>query len=153
MCHDDTVADFGGNDGFASYNFYVVHKIKPLVIDCEPHRLEYADKAYGLSTYQTFIERMPELANKGISWGFCSHTLEHTRDTSAALREMSRIIKYGCYFIVPLERLSHGRRNHAHAISVTQPRQWKRLLTDNGWRVEKCEKFGDHEAHLYAEPR
>ena len=70
LFHDDTVADFGGNDGHASYQFYLAHKIKPLVIDCEPHRLEYAAKIYGLSTYETFIERMPELKDASIDWGF-----------------------------------------------------------------------------------
>src|ERR1700675_3080729 len=44
LFHDDSVADFGGNDGYAAYCFYLQHKIKPMVIDCEPKRLEYADK-------------------------------------------------------------------------------------------------------------
>src|SRR4029077_11495516 len=78
LCHDDTVADFGGNDGRSAFCFYMRHKIKPLVVDCEPLRLQHAANYYGMETYQTFIEDMPQLKDKSIDWGFCSHTLEHT---------------------------------------------------------------------------
>lgn len=152
LFHDDIVADFGGNDGFAAYNFYLVHKIKPLVVDCEPRRLEHADKVYKLSTYQTFIEHMPELADNSIDWGFTSHTLEHTRDTEKAIREIARVVKRGCCFIVPLEDLHHARRNHAHAICFTKVGDWKGLLIKNGWNVLSAKKPHKHEAHLYAEP-
>lgn len=153
LCHDDTVADFGGNDGTASYGFYVEHKIKPLVIDCEPKRLEFAEKVYSLSTYQSFIEHMPELADKSIDWGFTSHTIEHLRDVRAGLREIARVVRRGCCFVVPLERKSHAMDNHAHAICFTQPRQWKKLLNDNGWNVLETKRAGDHEVHIFAAPR
>jgi ubiquinone/menaquinone biosynthesis C-methylase UbiE len=152
LCHDDKVADFGGNDGFASFNFYLVHKVKPLVVDCEPRRLEHADKVYKLSTYQTFIESMPELADDSIDWGFTSHTLEHTRDTERAMREMARVVKRGCLFVVPLEDLRHARRNHAHAICFTKESDWAKLLRRNGWNVISCKKVIKHECHIYAEP-
>src|SRR5688572_2482920 len=64
LFHDDSVADFGGNDGWASFCFYSRHKIKPLVVDCEPKRIEHAAKQYRLSTYQAFIEDMKDLADK-----------------------------------------------------------------------------------------
>lgn len=152
LCHDDSVADFGGNDGYAANEFYMAHKIKPLVIDCEPKRLEHADKVYRLPTYQSFIESMKELRSASIDWGFSSHTLEHTRDTAKALREMARVIKRGCYFVLPLERLSHARRNHAHAICFTRPRDWKRLMEANGWCVVKMRRVHEHELHAYGAP-
>lgn len=152
LCHDDTVADFGGNDGWASYCFYSRHKIKPLVVDCEPKRLEYASSVYKLNTLQAFIEDMHDLADKSIDWGFTSHTMEHMRDPDGALREMSRVIKRGCCFIVPLENLHHARKNHAHAICFTRVRDWVKLLESNGWNVIIKQKVHQYEAHIYAEP-
>jgi ubiquinone/menaquinone biosynthesis C-methylase UbiE len=152
LCHDDRVVDFGGNDGWAAFCFYSRHKIKPLVVDCEPKRLEYADKKYKLPTYLAFIESMPQLADKSIDWGFTSHTMEHMREPEKALREMARIIKRGCCFIVPLENLHHARKNHAHAICFTRVRDWVKLLEANGWVVKVKQKAHQYEAHFYAEP-
>src|SRR5881394_2250745 len=50
LYHTDTVADFGGNDGYAAYQFYLVHKIKPIVVECDPAKIEHADKVYKLPT-------------------------------------------------------------------------------------------------------
>lgn len=152
LCHDDKVADFGGNDGFAANHFYIAHKVKPLVVDCEPQRLDYADKVYKLGTYKTFIEDMKELADDSIDWGFTSHTLEHTRDTAKAIREIARVIKRGCMFILPLEDLRHARKNHAHAICFIKMGDWVKMLTRNGWRVLSSRKAMKHECHIYAEP-
>ncbi|MHC4621609.1 MAG: hypothetical protein ACYTEQ_28030 [Planctomycetota bacterium] len=57
--HDDVVADFGGNDGFAAHQFYLRHGIKPLVIDCAANRLEFAAQNYRLKTVQCFLEDIP----------------------------------------------------------------------------------------------
>ena len=137
MFHDDTVADFGGNDGYAANEFWKAHAIKPLVVDCEPHRLDHAMKVYGLSTYETFLENMKDLADKSIDWGFCSHTLEHTRDAASAVREMARVIKRGCLFVLPIEDLEHAERNPAHAIHADSLKEWRMLITSNGWRVKR----------------
>lgn len=153
LFHNDTVADFGGNDGRSAFCFYQKHKIKPLVVDCEPLRLQHAATYYKMSTYQAFIENMKDLRDKSIDWGFCSHTLEHTRDTEGAMREIARIVKRGCYFVVPLENLSHARANHAHAICFTQMKDWKKLLIKNGWNVKFGEKVATYEAQFYAEPK
>lgn len=152
LCHDDKVADFGGNDGRSAFCFYQRHKIKPLVVDCEPQRLKHAAAYYGMETYQTFIEDMSQLKDKSIDWGFCSHTLEHTRDTEKAVREIARVVKRGCYFVLPLENLAHARGNHAHAICFTQVKDWKRLLQKNGWVIKAGERVATHEAQFYAEP-
>ena len=152
LCHDDTVADFGGNDGWAAYCFYSRHKIKPLVVDCEPKRLEYAASVYKLNTLQSFIEDMHALSDKSIDWGFTSHTMEHMRDPDGALREMSRVIKRGCCFIVPLEDLHHARKNHAHAICFTKMSGWVNMLEANGWKVIIQDRAHKHEAHIVAEP-
>lgn len=152
LFHNDSVADFGGNDGYASYRFYLAHSIKPLVVDCEPQRIEHADKVYRLPTYQSFIEDMKELADGSIDWGFCSHTLEHTRDTEQAVREMARVVRRGCYFVLPLEDLRHARKNHAHAVCFKRPLDWVRLLQANGWQVKEHQKVGDYEVQMYAEP-
>lgn len=152
LFHDDKVADFGGNDGWASFCFYNRHKIKPLVVDCEPKRLEYADKVYHLPTYQAFIEDMKELGDKSIDWGFCSHTLEHTRDTAKALREMARVIKRGCCFILPIEDGRHAKENHAHAIHFTSMSGWVNMLRENGWNIEIQVWPHEHECHIVAEP-
>lgn len=152
LFHDDVVADFGGNDGYAAYRFYLAHKIKPVVVDCEPQRLDHADKAYKLSTYRAFIEDMKDLPSGSVDWGYTSHTLEHTRDTAKALREIARVVKRGCYFVVPLEDMRHAKRNHAHAICFTRVRDWVKLLEANGWSVKHSQKVGDHEAQMYAEP-
>ena len=152
LCHDDTVADFGGNDGFASHKFYLTNKVKPLVVDCEPNRLAYAESVYKLSTCKTFIEDMP-LKDNQIDWGFCSHTLEHMRDLPEALREMSRVIRRGCYFVMPLEDLAHARRNHAHAVSFMKVKDWAKVLASNNWNVIISEKVTKFEGHIYAEPK
>lgn len=123
------------------------------MIDCEPKRLEHAGKAYKLSTYQGFLEDMKELGSKSIDWGFCSHTLEHTRDTAKAMREISRVIRRGCYFVLPLEDMAHAKKNHAHAICFTRMRDWVSLLQRNGWVVQHKQKVSQYEAQMYAEPR
>ena len=152
LFHDDKVADFGGNDGWAAYCFYLHHKIKPLVVDCEPKRLEYAAKHYKLPTLQAFIENMSELPDKSIDWGFTSHTMEHMREPEKALREIARVVKQQCCFVVPLEDLHHARKNHAHAICFTKVGDWAKLLEANGWRVIVKNKAHKYEAHFIAEP-
>jgi hypothetical protein len=152
LYHDDRVADFGGNDGWAALNFYMVHKVKPLVVDCEPKRLAHAENIRKLPVYRTFIESMPDLTDKSIDWGFTSHTLEHTRDTAAAILEIARVVKRGCMFIMPLENLRHARNNHAHAICFTKLKDWEDLLKNNGWKMIISDKVGDHEAQIFAEP-
>jgi SAM-dependent methyltransferase len=127
LYHDDTVADFGGNDGFAAHQFYLRHGIKPLVIDCEPNRVRFARKVYGLETLKCFIEDIP-LPDKSIDWGFCSHTLEHTRDVNRALSEIARVVKRACIFVVPLERAEKAALNPAHSVGCSTIAGWKNLL-------------------------
>lgn len=152
LCHNDKVADFGGNDGWASWCFYNVHKIKPLVVDCEPKRIEHAMKKYLLPTYQAFLEDMSALADKSIDWAFCSHTLEHTRDTGKAMREIARIVKRGCFFVMPLEDMHHAKKNHSHAICFTKASGWERLLKKNGWKINQSTVPHPCETQIYAEP-
>lgn len=123
------------------------------MVDCEPKRLDFADKQYHLSTYLAFLEDMKDLDSKSIDWGFTSHTLEHTRDTGKAMREIARVIRRGCYFVVPLENLRHARRNHAHAICFTKLKDWTALLEKNGWVVRSSRKVSQYEAQMYAEPK
>lgn len=153
LFHDDRVADFGGNDGWAAHNFYLAHKIKPLVVDCEPKRLAHAVDAYGLPVLRAFIESMNELEDKSIDWGFTSHTLEHTRDTEKAVREIARVVKRGCCFYLPLEDKAHAKANHAHAICFKKPQGWSAMLRKNGWSIIACEKTHEHEVCIYAEPK
>lgn len=153
MCHDDRVADFGGNDGWAAHQFYLVHKVKPLIVDCEPKRLRHAWDAYGLETFETFLEDMTGLPDKSIDWGFTSHTLEHCRDVEKALQEMARVVGRLCYFILPLERRHHAHGNHGHCVSFTQASGWLRLLRRNGWKILRSAKVFHDEAHVYGMPR
>jgi ubiquinone/menaquinone biosynthesis C-methylase UbiE len=154
MFHDDQVADFGGNDGFAAYNFYMVHKVKPLVVDCSPARLEYAGRVFHLPTYETFIESMPELKDKQIDWAYSSHTIEHTREPDKALREIARVVKRQCLFVLPLESASHAQhRNHAHTCSFSTPGAWKKFMESCGWKVIRHARVGKHEGQFIAEPR
>ncbi len=152
LFHNDTIADFGGNDGFAAHQFYMRHGIKPMVIDCEPHRIAFAKREYDLSTIQCFIEDIP-LSDNSIDWGFCSHTLEHTRDVNKALSEIARVIKRGCVFILPIESVDNASRNIAHAVSCSTLGQWKELLrpywTIKGSARTKCRV----EAQIFAVPR
>lgn len=153
LCHDDTAADFGGNDGTAAHAFYRAHGIKPLVIDCEPKRLEYAESAYGLPTLRCFLEDMSALPSGCIDWGFCSHTLEHVRDQHKVLREIRRVVKRGCGFIVPLESHHSAEENEAHTFHCETLRGWRALLEECGWRVVEARKSKVRsEAHLFAEP-
>ncbi len=153
MCHDDRVADFGGNDGWAAYQFYLIHKIKPLVVDCEPMRLQHAWQAYGLKTFETFIEDMNGLPDKSIDWGFSSHTMEHCRDTAKALREMSRVVGRLCFFILPLESRRHAKDNHGHCVSFTKVDGWLKLIRKNGWKIVREAKVFHDEAQIYAIPK
>lgn len=152
LCHDDTVADFGGNDGFVANEFYKAHKVRPIVVDCLTNRLEHAEQAYGLSTCETFIESMP-FRDKQVDWGFCSHTLEHCRDLGKALHEMCRVIRRGCFFVVPLEKKGHAHRNHAHAVCFRQVRQWTSLMRQAGWKIIGAQKMGLYEAQILTEPK
>ena len=160
MFHDDIVADFGGNDGYASNEFYKAHAIKPLVVDCEPQRIDHAMRVYGLSTYESFLENMKDLRDKSIDWGFCSHTLEHTRDPSSALSEMARVVKRGCLFILPIEDEEHAMvNNEAHSIHADSMKEWRMLISSNGWRVVKSsrpitdERVMGQECFIVARPR
>lgn len=137
LFHDDTIADFGGNDGFAAQEFFLAHAIKPLVVDCEPQRIEHARTVYGLSTYEAFIEDMRDLEDKSIDWGFCSHTMEHTRDTAAAFREIARVIKRGCLFVLPIEDEEHAELNQAHACHADSLKEWKAIMLANGWKIKR----------------
>lgn len=151
LYHDDKVADFGGNDGFAANEFYMIHKVKPMVVDCDPEKLEFAERTYGLPTCEAFIENLP-LEDKSIDWGFCSHTLEHSRDLPAALREFRRVIKRGCAFIVPLEPKRYFEANHAHNNRFQKPREWVAVLEANGWKVTSSKRAHKFEHHMLAEP-
>lgn len=146
------MADFGGNDGYAAYNFYLVHKVKPLVVDCEPMRLEYASKVYRLPTLERFIEDMPELKDKSVDWAFTSHTLEHFREPERGMRELARVVKRMCYFVVPLENPGHAKGNHAHALCFQRPIQWRRFVQANGWKVVKGGRMNEPEYHFYGVP-
>lgn len=152
LYHDDTLADFGGNDGYAAHEFYMAHKIKPLVIDCEPKRLAYASSVFKLPTLRAFIEDLP-LADKSIDWGYTSHTMEHMRDPMKAMREMRRVIKRGCLFILPIEGRVHANKNHAHTINFTQPRQWVSILRKCGWKMKYVNRPHGHEMYILAEPK
>lgn len=152
LYHNDAVADFGGNDGFSSYQFYRRNGIRPTVIDCEPTRLAFARREYSLPTLQCFIEDIP-LPDNSIDWGFCSHTLEHTRDISRALKEMARVINRGCAFVVPLETKETASGNIAHAVCCTSIKQWKDLLNPH-WRIRSSARTKKRcEAQIFAIPR
>ena len=152
LYHDDVVADFGGNDGTAAHRFFLAHGIKPIVIDCEPKRLEYARSEYGLVTVETFLESMPMIADKSIDWGFSSHTLEHVRDQRQAICEILRVVKRGCGFIIPLENHGHAEENEAHTFHCTTVKGWRHLIESCGWRVEESSKQKRPEAHIFAVP-
>jgi SAM-dependent methyltransferase len=152
LYHDDTVADFGGNDGFAAHQFFLRHGIKPLVIDCEPRRLAFAAREYGLKTLRCFIEDIP-LPGKSIDWGFCSHTLEHTRDVGRAIAELARVVKRACAFVVPLEKPDVARRNPAHSVGCATLKEWKELLKPH-WVIKGSGRAVCRtEGQLFALPR
>lgn len=152
MFHNDRVVDFGGNDGYAAYEFYKAHAIKPTVIDCEPQRLEWARKAYSLPTIQAFLEDLGTIPKKSFDWSYCSHTMEHMRKPKAALREMARVTKYGCLFILPIEDAEHQAENTAHAFNCDTMKEWKTLINSSGWRVVRAQRPIHQEAHIMAEP-
>ena len=152
LYHDDKVADFGGNDGYAAQQFFLRHGVKPLIVDCEPRRLEFARREYNLETLQCFIEDMP-LADKSIDWGFCSHTLEHTRDIQKALSELARVIKRGCAFVFPMEKMKHAKNNPAHSVSCTTLVGWKKILRPD-WIVKGSARTACRsEGQIFALPR
>lgn len=152
LFHNDRVADFGGNDGYASNEFYKALAIKPTVVDCEPRRLDHAAKAYNLPTVLAFLEDMNMLKNKCFDWGYCSHVMEHMRDPEGALQEMARVIKRGCLFILPIEDEEHASMNSAHAIQANSMKEWKELIGENGWHVASWRKPLRQECFIVAEP-
>jgi len=152
LFHNDTIADFGGNDGFAAHQFYRRHGIRPTVIDCEPRRIAFAHREYKLDTVQCFLEDIP-LPDNSIDWGFCSHTLEHTRDVDKAISEISRVVKRGCAFILPLETRDQTLQNIAHAVNCSTMTQWKKLLTPH-WTIRGSARTKSCiEAQIFAIPR
>lgn len=152
LYHTDIIADFGGNDGFAANEFYLAHKIKPIVVECDPAKIEYAGKVYKLPTCESLIEKMP-FADKYVDWGFCSHTAEHLRDTGAGLREIARVVKRGCAFIVPMEGKRSAMKNHSHYVSITKPARWINLFESNGWNVVDKRVASKYELHIIGEPK
>jgi ubiquinone/menaquinone biosynthesis C-methylase UbiE len=152
LYHDDTFADFGGNDGFAAHQFYLRHGIKPLVVDCEPRRVQFAKQVYCLKSVQCFLEAIP-LRDKSIDWGFCSHTLEHTRDVNKALAEMARVIKRGCAFVFPMEDAKSAEGNPAHSVQCSSLGGWQKLFKAH-WVVKGSARTKCHtEGQIFALPR
>ena len=153
LYHDDTVADFGGNDGFAANEFFIYHGISPLVIDCEPTRLHHAREEYGLKTLECFVEDIP-LPDDSIDWGYTSHTLEHSRDPDKALAEIARVVKRACMFLVPLERPGEAAMNRAHSVACSTVADWKRLLKPH-WKIKGAALEGKQrgEVQMFALPR
>jgi len=153
LYHDDTVADFGGNDGFAAHQFFLRFGIKPLVVDCEPNRISFAKHEYGMKTLECFVEDIP-LEDNSIDWGFCSHTLEHTRDVSKAIAEIARVVKRACLFILPLEKPGPFDMNDAHSVSCSTVAAWKGLLNPH-WIIKKSSWLhrASSQAHIFASPR
>lgn len=152
MFHDDTVADFGGNDGYAANEFYKALAIKPTVVDCEPRRVQFARDAYKLPAIQAFLEDMNMIPDNAFDWGYCSHTMEHMREPEKALREMARVVKRGCMFILPIEDGEHASHNSAHAIHVDSMQGWKELIAANGWKVVSWKRPLKQECFIIAEP-
>lgn len=136
LFHDDVVADFGGNDGTAARAFFAVSCVKPVVVDCEPARLDFAAQS-GLQVRRAFLEDLSSFPDKSVRHAFCSHTMEHCRDAAKALREIARVVSGYCYFVFPIEKHEHGEANHAHAIVCESAALWKSLLIANGWRIVK----------------
>lgn len=152
LFHDDTVADFGGNDGYAANEFYKATGVRPLVVDCEPKRLGHAWKRYGLSTLERFIESMPEIQDGSVDWSFCSHTLEHSRDPLKAVREIRRVTRRGAMFVVPVEEEKHGKENHAHSVFFDTHDEWREFFRSNGWKIVKDDDGVPQEYRGYMEP-
>lgn len=149
LCHNDIVADIGGNDGFSANAFYLAHKIRPIVVDCLPDRLAHADRAYRLTTVECFIDQHIPLDDNAIDWAFCSHTLEHVRDLNAAISEIARVVRRGVYFVVPIEDASSHME---HAYDIRRVSTWRKFISKH-FKVKLAKSAFSKEAHIYGVPR
>jgi SAM-dependent methyltransferase len=119
------ICDFGGNDGFAA----LVAKEKGLditVLDSNPKRLLYCRHVLGIPTMRLDLTDI-DLEDSHFDWGFCSHTLEHIPDIEAAIKEIKRVCKLGCWFVLPIEDKDSFDGNPAHHW-MNSSEGWAKLL-------------------------
>ena len=120
-----SVADFGGNDGFALLEA-TDKGLDTICVDNDTKRLLYAKFVYGLKTKKTDLTKL-DMEDNSVDWGFSSHTLEHIQDIHAAVAEIKRVCKKGCYFVVPVESEDDFAGNPAHHHRFTH-KGWAELL-------------------------
>ena len=122
------ILDIGGNDGYAARNMKMMGYLPDItIIEGSQAKVDYAIE-HGVNAVCGNIEAMP-FEDGQFEWGFCSHTLEHMEDLDAALSEIRRVCRNGCYVVVPVEDEAELKKNPAH----------KRRHTHAEW----IEKFGE----------
>ena len=60
--------------------------------------------------------------------------MEHMRDPDNALKEMARVVKRVCAFVLPLEKEEHAKMNSAHAIACSTFTAWRRVIKPH-WKI------------------
>ena len=145
---DDTFADFGGGNGAAALAMAKATFCPVTVVDLTQKKLEVS-KGEGLVLVNAPLEELP-FADESISWGFCSHTIEHVTSLEVALKEIYRVVKYGCCFIIPLEDDEQAKKSTPHMHHSPDPEWWAARIREQGFAVKLWQDWLNDCTDIYA---
>jgi len=143
LCDDDLCVDFGGNDGFVSESWGEVTHRPMTVLDPLETRVKVAE-ARGLPVIRATLEDIP-LLDGAASWGFCSHTLEHTFDLDRAFSELSRVVSQGLFVVIPLETDRAREKNPSHNWNNPNPTWWLNKARSAGFHIWRFDTNWDED--------
>ena len=110
---DETIVDFGGNDGLVPSNMIANGWTNIWSIEACPRRSHKSHQAFGIRTICADLQRIP-IEGQPFDWGYCSHTVEHIEDLEMAWEEMKRLCKKGIIVVAPVETEAEFKDNPAH---------------------------------------
>lgn len=125
------VLDLGCGDGYA-LNVFKKNTLNAFGADIHFDKLNVAHR-FGNTVVQCDMQNMPFLEGS-FDAVFFSHSLEHSRNRSAVLTEVKRIMNPGgmLLIIVPIEE---AQKNVAHCQTITNPGLIKNEITSAGFHV------------------
>jgi len=141
---DDTILDFGSNDGLFLRNLAAKRRIGIEV--SESARRECIDASASSGIPIELHKDMSAVDSDSVDVVISNHTLEHTLDPFHVLSQIKRVLKPGCLLVMvvpfddwrgPIHRNwePNDPENHLYTWS---PRNFGNLLTEVGFQVEEA---------------